>query len=466
MRRKKRNYMILKNEKGIALLMVLSSITILTYLLLDLTFETKLNKIKTQNQFDQLQARLTSEAGLNFSLAKLRIYQEGQNYLEKNKKLKDIVSPSLLENMVTQPFFYPIPTPKGADIIQRTAIEDFIKNVSISGELHVSINSITGFINPNNLRIKNKSKSESANKNEQDNLKDEYGNREENFEDNDDDGENGSGKTVSEFTYGQLVRLLTNSLEQKKTEDEEFEALYGNLEPELLVKELRYYVSNETEMEEADKAEVDSNFMEKDLIPKHAPMVSLDELYLLPSWPDSIVDLVKSKLSVHEVSIIHVNEIGRELLRIIFPGMNDDQLTEFFRYRDGVPEENLPPNKFKNEIDFKNYIVGNLRAIGDSGYQNRIKELSDSGLVIGTSGKLFKAESIGRFGRASYKITAYIDLPIKPIPKKKKKDETKAPNPSNPEEEPPPPPEKKDDKKDKIPPRELLFPRVVEITIG
>jgi type II secretory pathway component PulK len=77
-----------QEEKGMALLMVMSSIAILTYLLADFTFETKVHQIKAYNAQDRAQARLTAEAGISFSLGKLRIYQELRNRLEKNKNIK------------------------------------------------------------------------------------------------------------------------------------------------------------------------------------------------------------------------------------------------------------------------------------------------------------------------------------------------------------------------------------------
>ena len=71
----------LKNENGIALLMVMGVIAILTFLLADFTFETKLNKIKIYNQQDKIQALLNAESGINFAQAKLRLYQEGKNLI-------------------------------------------------------------------------------------------------------------------------------------------------------------------------------------------------------------------------------------------------------------------------------------------------------------------------------------------------------------------------------------------------
>ena len=78
-----------KRESGVAILMVMTSITILTFLLADFTFETKINKLRVYNQQDMTQARLNAEAGLTFALAKLRLYQEGFNLLEKNESAKN-----------------------------------------------------------------------------------------------------------------------------------------------------------------------------------------------------------------------------------------------------------------------------------------------------------------------------------------------------------------------------------------
>ena len=90
----------LNNESGIALLMVMGVIAILTFLLADFTFESKLNKIKIYNQQDKIQARLNAESGLNFALGKLRLYQEGRNKIEKDDNLKSAFPSSDLESII------------------------------------------------------------------------------------------------------------------------------------------------------------------------------------------------------------------------------------------------------------------------------------------------------------------------------------------------------------------------------
>ena len=94
-----------KNEKGVAILLVLTSITILTYVLVDFTFGTKINKIRIQNSEDKAQARFNAQAGLIFAMSRLKIYKEAFNLLEKNKGLKERVGDTNLEKIVTLPLF-------------------------------------------------------------------------------------------------------------------------------------------------------------------------------------------------------------------------------------------------------------------------------------------------------------------------------------------------------------------------
>lgn len=439
-----------KKNSGIALLMVMASITLLTVLLGEFTFDTKINKIKVRNLNDRVQARLTAEAGLNLAMAKLLIYQKAINLLEKNKSMREYMKPSEVEAIIKQPFIFPIPSVKGLSIIEKKIIEEFTKNVHVGGELLVNINGVNGFINPNNLRVRRKINEIPGAKPQE----------------NEEEDENGQpvNKTVSQLTEEELLNILKDSLEEKKEKDETFEAIYGSVEPELLIKELAYYVSDPREMDESVKSEVDGKFVEANITPKHAPLTTIEELYLLPSWNDELVDLIKDRINVHNVTIIHLNEMTNKQLKLLFPEITPEQSEDFFKYRDGFPEENINPSPFKSEVEFKEYIVGNLRILDQSAYDKRIQQLKNAGLALGTSGKLFKIVSQGKYNDTTYALTAFVDLPIKPLPPPKKKKNPE--NVTNDEEAPVVNNEEEEKKKKEPPPRELLKPRIVEIIIG
>ena len=441
---------LLKNESGMALLMVMGSIALLTWILADLTFETQLNKLKTYNFQDKVQAKLNAESGLNFAMAKLQLYQEGRNFLEKNKAAKGAVKPGDLEGAILQPFVYPIPLPKEANAIQKTAVEEFQKETLLKGEIIVSMEAVSGFLNPNNLRLPPPKKEDPNNG--------------PSARDQDEDEEK---KSPQEYIENKILETLNKIMEEQKEETEDFDEFYGDFDTELMVKELKLYVNNKNALDFPEVQDIQNLYDEAGTALKYAPMTTIDELYLLEGWPHDIVDLMKDKMTVHEVAIIALNKITEEQLKILFPKISPEQSEEFFKYRDGDQELKEEPNPFKGEEDFKNLVVNQLAIIDQAGYDERIKDFASAGLKLGVAGKLFKVTSTGKFNRSSYTLTAFVDLPVKPEPEKKtqtNKNSSKKGSSSNPNgEDQDPDDDKKDEKKEQ--PVNLMKPRVVEIRV-
>jgi hypothetical protein len=462
----------LKNESGIALLMVMGVIAILTFLLADFTFESKLNKIKIYNQQDKIQARLNAESGLNFALGKLRLYQEGRNKIEKDDNLKSAFPSSDLESIIIEPFIFPPPVNAKAGIIQKTAVDDFLKKIIFHGEVSVTFNKISGFLNPNGLRLQPKSTGQQGQSSQDQDAAAQS-------QVADDQQQQQSGGTQKDNTPAnmviekKLVETLQRLIKDKNDNDEDFHQHYSNVDANYLVQELKYYVSDKGTYQGNERPEIEAKFNQKNITPKFAPMSSIDELYLLPSWDDALVDLIKDRLSVHDVSVIAVNELTLEDLKILFPNINNIQIEEFFKYRDGDVDKKIKGKKFKDAEDFKRVVTTELNIVTDSEYQERMTSLKNAGLVIDTSGKLYKVTSRGTMNNAVYNLIAYVDLPIKPQPKK-------APTPAA--QTPATQGQNQDDqqaqsdqqgqqpgsttaKDDKPKPVELLRPRVVEIRL-
>jgi len=454
----------LHSESGIALMLVLGVIAILTFLLADFTFETKLNKIKVYNQQDKIQARLNAESGINFALAKLRMYQEGRNKIEKDESIKNAFPTSDLEAIIIQPFIYPIPAPKKAGVIQKTALDEFNKKTLFRGEVSVTFTKISGFLNPNGLRLK-------ATKTTGQEQKDAA-------EEDDDDAGSGAGDTSVTPPGGtdkkkgeradviiekKITETLQRLLKDKSDNDEDFHSKYSNVDPAYLVKELKFYVNDSNQFQDSQKPEIEGKFSQKNITPKHGPLASIDELYLLPSWDDALVDLIKDRMSVHEVNVISINELTIQDLKILFPSINDVQIEEFFKYRDGDPDKKIKANKFKNAEDFKNVIATTLNIVSDTEYEDRMSELKQAGLTIDTAGKLYKVNSRGVFNNAIYNVVAYIDLPIKPTPEKKPPAGGQTSTDGEPDGKAGG--TKPDGKEDKPQPVELLVPRVIEMRL-
>ncbi len=444
---------LVKNESGVAILMVLTSVAILAFLLADFSFETKVNQLKVYNQQDQLQARLNAEAGLSMAMSKLRLYQEARNLLEKNENLKGTIQPSMVESLLLQPFAYPVPLPPGAGGLERSALDEFESNVLFDGELILQISQVSGFLNPNNLRLQPKAS--------------------EDQEPDDRDQDDDKKKSPDAYMEGKLLETLQQLMEDRREIDQVFDIKYGNLDPELLIKELKYYVNDPEAFQDVERGEIEARYLAQDIIPKHAPLSSIDEMHLLIGWPDEIVTLIKPHLTVHEVSIIAVNELTVDQLKILFPDITPIQIEEFFKHKNGDPDLNLEPQEFKSADDFKQVIVSKLGITGSDDYDSRIKEFEQAGVRIDVAGKLYRVESSGKKGRAVYNLVAIVDMPIKPTVVKTPTPGPGEPNPDRQQDEGLPPDDQDDQGAppptggdgDKPKPQELLLPRVVEIRI-
>lgn len=440
--------MIIGNQKGVAILMVLTSVALLALILAEFSFDTTVHSLKVYNQQDQFQARLNAEAGINMSMARLRMYQEGRNLLEKNESLKGVIQPSQIESILLQPFMYPIQLPPRAGALQQSALADFEKEVLFKGELVVTMRQVSGFLNPNNMRI-----SANAKKDDQD----------DDLDDDDLSAADKAKKNPALFVEEKLVETLTRLIEEKRLEDSLFDTKFGNLDIELLIKEIKYYISDAEQFEDVERGEIEARFLALDLIPKHAPFSSIDELYLLPSWDDEIIDMFKPYLTVHEPGIIAVNELTEDQLKILFPDITPIQIEEFYKYRLGDPEQEIEPKEFKSPEDFKNVVTSILGIINEGDYDERIKEFEAAGLKIGVAGKLFEITSEGKMGRASVKLIAFVDLPIMPkVWTPPQAGETPGEQPGL-EEDVPPAGGADGEKKPEI--VELLPPRIIEMRL-
>jgi hypothetical protein len=451
----------LKSQSGVALLMVMSAVSILSFLLAVFVYNVKINKIRLYNQIDKVQARLNAEAGIAFALSKLQLYQLSMNALEKDKNLKDRVSPRILESIISQPFMFPIPSGalKNANLIVRNAIEAFTKSIKLDGELSVEIRAMSGMLNPNNMRKVTSSEED----------KDKEGQEEEEEQDDQTDENKSKEKTPPHiFMEKKLIEALSKAMESKREEDDEFDARYSNTEPKQLIKEMKYFITAAGQYNESDAPDLENLYRDSNTIPKHSPFTSLSELYLLQGWDDTLINLIKNQLSVHDVTVVSLNEMTKDQLEMFFPEIGPIQVEEFFKYRDGSKDDESEPNEFKNVSEFKELIVNRLGVVDDKTYTERIQEFENAGIKLGVAGKLFKVTSIGKYGRSSFTINAYVDMPIKPtIPPKVNAD-------GKPATDPPVDPDNNAQDENKTTtttekagsPTEYMAPRIIEFITG
>lgn len=438
-------------NKGVGLLLVMSSIALLTFLLATFTYNVSINKIKVYNEQDSMQARLNAESGLNFAISKLKLYKESFNLLEKNETMKSMLSPEKLEGLITEPFVFPLPIEVDKlNLIQKNLVLEFSENTHMNGSVVVEVKSISNFLNPNNLSVPFIEKKSEEN----DEDDDDRDNEDQDSEDSDDDKKeetNKSSKDQKENLVNNeqaFVELLSERIQAKIEEDANFASMYSDLDPVLLIKELKFYVSRNELFKDDQRTDIEILYAEKEIEPKHAPLEHISELYQLAGWDDEIVNLIIDRLSVYAAAIIPINEINSKHLTMIFPELTEEQVNDFFLQRDGNEELEVDPTPLNSFDAFKKLCTETLD-FDTSMFKERTDLFLKAGYHFGPAGKLFKVTSNGKYNNADFTINAFVDLPILPQAEEKKSKKKKG---------------KKKEKKKKAKPMELMEPRVINIT--
>jgi type II secretory pathway component PulK len=382
---------LLRSNDGIALLMVLTSVTILTALLAEFSFETKVNKIKSYNLQDKLQAKLNAEAALQFSMARLRLYKESFNYVEANSDAKTFVDQKMLNQIWQVPFVFPIPVSSKMSVRAKAAIDKFAKSSLIQGELSVTVRNISNLINLNLLRAPLYSDA------------DDKDNSEEKKEEN------------QAFTADfQIFDLLRQGIESKKEQDEFFEDKYASMDPNMLVSSMKYFISEKTTFEDNNTPELVSDYDTIGMELKYTPFSSKSELHLLAKWDDELINLIKDQVTAHGSVMIDLNKINSNMLKVLIPDISEEQVKEFFEYRD----DNENPHFFNTSEDFKKYITGTSGIMNEDDYDERFEKLEKNGLKFGPSPTLFEINATGKYNNTIYSLTAIVSIPAEPDPSK------------------------------------------------
>lgn len=446
------------SQRGsIAIMMVITAVLIITPIMINFTFDAGVNKIKVNNIEDRAKAKLTAESGLRFAMARLRMYKEAYNFLENNSAAKEIVKQDTLDIIWNFPFIYPIPKNKKMNAIQKEAISDFHEKTVLNGNMQLMINNISNKINLNLLRI---SLLVDAQKSQ-------------NSEEGTDNESTEEDQSFSAET--QLLNILNNAIEKESEKDEVFSAEHYGKETDLLINELKYFISDPNSI--ADAAGGDTNFVTENIEPKKAPLVSYTEMYTLPGWADAITNLISNEFTVHGAVMVDLNKITDKLLKILIPDISDEDITEFFKYKNDEDD----PKHFNSLDDFKNYIVNIGNIMNEDAFQDRFDKFKKQGLQFGPTPTLFKISCTSTVGRSTYKLTAYVTIPAQPLPRPVKKDGEEEEDKQNSDNSENPDSEVKDttkdttkdegeteeDDKEKEEQKTLLLePRIVEIIIS
>lgn len=382
---------ILKNQKGVALIMIMTTIIFLLMIYSEFTFESKISRIKTTNILDKSQAKLMAESGLQMAITRLKLYVEAYNKVQGNETAKSTVSPQLLNQLWEVPFMYPIPVPKEAAAAFKSTVDKFQQESILDGEMRVSIQSISNRINLNQLRLSYLT----------------Y-NPDSDFDKVNSRLDTSETAILNDVSVDQsLYYMLKTLADKKKDTDEIFAEKYSRINYQELISNLKFYLSDQGVLaQDPYSAQSSANFQQADITPKYGPLGSSSEIYAIPGWDDELVELVKNEFSFYPTNQIDLNKLSANMLKLLFPSLMENDIEEFFTYKNDPTKVRY----FNTTEDLKKYFVSTARNITEDYFNQRIELFAKQGFTFSSNPNLFKIVAEGIYNRSNYTIIAIVSV--------------------------------------------------------
>jgi hypothetical protein len=374
------------NQSGIALFMVISAITILSLLVTEFTYITQVNSRMAFDSLDQIKAHYLAKSGLKISLLRLKAYQQVQAFVGKKANgAGGAVPKAIVEKIWNFPFFYPFPTNiPGITMTQKDAIEKFQKESGLEGRFSASIESESSKFNLNSflpsfasLELPEPAASPSPKV-----------------------SPTPRPSFKPEVAQKSLTDYIGKILDDKFREDPDFASEYRDFRLEEFMDGVFAWGDHTYEQKSSGGRQV---------IPfKKAPFYSVTELHMIYPMDDALYELLSPNLTASTTTGININTMKEPTLRALVPDLSDEEVKEFFEFRDDPLED----HSFKSEDEFFKYLeskVGSFR--GDAKEVARFKQtLTDRGIRLVTEENVFKITVQAQVNQASRLIEAWVTL--------------------------------------------------------
>jgi type II secretory pathway component PulK len=353
-------------ESGIALFMVVASMTILGLIVTEFTYIAQVNSRMAFDSLDQVKAHYLAKSGLKLSLIRIRAYQNLKALAKTagGGAASSMIPKGLLEKIWSFPFFYPIPLDiPGLAPSEKDQIKEFTKNAAIEGRFSALIESESSKYNLNSILAPFAAVPSPTPTPSSPAAGGPSG----------PGGPNAQAPTTSPTStpvptfnpieaQKSLAAYITQILNNRIESDEEFSAEYRDLKVDEFVDNLISWADATHERQSAPN----SSFH-----PKGGPFYSLSELRMIDPMDDRLYEVLAPHFTVSAVPGLNVNTVKDTTLKAFFPQMTDEELKEFFKFRDSADAD----NSFKDEEAFFTYLKSNVAALRGSDLElDRLKE--------------------------------------------------------------------------------------------
>lgn len=363
-----------KNNKGIALLTAISALTLMTYIAMEVTYDTQVEYVINSQHLNRIKAYYAARSGIDISLLRIKIYQTVQQKLGKS-----LPSNGMLEQIWQFPLMWPLTLPEELNAVDKDQIKDKTKDSLMDSSFITSISDEGSKIDLSNLV----SPSES----------------------------------LREITKKQILALFENKVKA----DEDFAKQYSGYRFENLVNNIADWLSNKNESLNGGDKRAPYRDRGTEDFPPNRNFRTMQEIRLVAGMTDEFFQILERQVTIYGVRGINPNTASKEVLMSIDPTITKEVAEEVIKRRQDPQQGN-----FKDANSFFDFVE-------QKGARLSINR--EEFPIITESLSSFKIQSIGEFNGSKKEIEV-VTLDINRVADRvgdiqKKIDDKNNPNPAN-----------------------------------
>jgi len=290
-----------KQQKGIALLLAMFTITIVSFLAIELSYETNIEYIVNAQAIQRVKAYYAARSAMDLSLLRIKIYTQVRSQFAQQLGNNT----ELIEMIWNMPFAWPPVLPTEINEVDKGLIQDKIKESSMDTSYIATISDEGSKIDLNDL--------------------------------------NSPSKVFSELTKKRILQII----DHKNKEDDIWAKNNSELRPEEIVQAIQDWVTPSQTAKTTQFSNLGEGF------PPNRAFRTVDELRLVPGVTESVFELLKDQVTVYGMKAINPNQAPKEVLMSLDPTINSEVAAKLIERR--TSQQKGGP--YKDANDFWGYVA-------------------------------------------------------------------------------------------------------------
>lgn len=340
-----------KNQKGVALLIAIFTVVMITYLVSEILYETNVEYVVNSQAVNRLKAYYSAKSGLQVSLLRIKIYNKVQRQF--GSQIPD-AQKKLLELIWQFPFSWPPMVPEEASGVDKDMIKDKVKESTMDAVYVTSISDEGSKIDVNDL--------------------------------------GSPSKGLRDITRKLLMQIFENRMKN----DDEWARNNENLQYERVINNMMDWVDLDSNGSNgSDERSPYGNLSLEKPYPPNRAFRTVDEIRMVAGMNEEIFNMLKERVTVYGTRAINPNHASAEVLKALDVSIKDEVVSKILGRRND-------PDKgpFKDEKDFWGFV----NAEGGNVSEETQKTIP----LIFSQVVNFRIRSTGEFGGANREIEAVV----------------------------------------------------------